>query len=324
MYKIYDKWPDLARDSYDSTNKTFDFKNIDHVVFAGMGGSGTINELLSSIFSQTKIHVCVVKGYHLPKTVNTNTLVVTTSISGNTDETLTVLDSAKKVDCNLIAFCSGGKMQDYCIKNKINYVKVNQVHSPRSSLPTFLYSMLHALDSVIPIKKDDVLESIKKMENTQKNICSQNLSETNLSLDLAKRITNIPIIYYPWGLQAAAFRFKNSLQENAKFHAMAEDVIEACHNNIVSWERLTNVKPILLEGIDDHPKTKERWVILKEYFKKNNIDFREVFSVEGNILTKLINLIYMLDYSSIYLAVISKTDPTPVNSIDFIKSKLSP
>ena len=103
-----------------------------------------------------------------------------------------------------------------------------------------------------------------------------------------------------FGLQAAAIRFKNSLQENAKFHAMAEDVLEASHNGIVSWERSSDVKPVLITGEDDYIKTKERWKILKEYFKINNIEYREILSVNGSILSKLINLIYLLDYSTIY------------------------
>ena len=139
---------------------------------------------------------------------------------------------------------------------------------------------------------------------------------------LAKWISDIPLIYYPWGLQAAAVRFKNSLQENSKLHAMTEDVIETCHNGVVSWEKPSIVKPILLEGVDDYIKTKERWKILKEYFKINDIEYREILSVKGSILSKLINLIYLLDYSTIYRAVLSKTDPSPVKSIDFIKSKL--
>lgn len=78
----------------------------------------------------------------------------------------------------------------------------------------------------------------------------------------------MPVIYYPWGLQAAAIRFKNSLQENAKMHAIAEDVIEACHNGVVAWEKQSNFKPILLRGQDDYIKTKERWEILKDFFEK--------------------------------------------------------
>ena len=82
-------------------------------------------------------------------------------------------------------------------------------------------------------------------------------------------------------------------------------------------------KPILIQGADDYIKTKERWGILKEYFKLNSIECKEINSVHGAILTKLISLIYFLDYASIYKAVLSKTDPTPVKSITFIKERVS-
>ncbi|NDB33501.1 MAG: glucose-6-phosphate isomerase, partial [Nitrososphaeria archaeon] len=93
-------------------------------------------------------------------------------------------------------------------------------------------------------------------------------------------------------------------------------------NGIVSWERSSSVRPILLQGQDDYIKTKERWVILKEYFNKNSIDYLEIKSPKGSILTKLVCLIYMLDYASVYCAVINKTDPSPVKSIDFVKKRL--
>ena len=126
----------------------------------------------------------------------------------------------------------------------------------------------------------------------------------------------------PSGLQSVAIRFKNSLQENVKTHAIAEDVLEACHNGIVSWEKESNVKPILLEGYDDHAKTKERWDILKKYFKENNIDFYKVFFIKGSILYKIINMIYFLDYTNVYMAILSKIDPSPVSSIDYLKDML--
>ena len=133
----------------------------------------------------------------------------------------------------------------------------------------------------------------------------------------------IPVIYYPFGLQSAAIRFKNSLQENAKIHVITEDVIEVCHNGIMSWEKLSDVKPILIQGTDDYEKTKERLNILTEYFKSNSIEYKEISSIHGSILTKLINLIYFLDYASIYKAILSETDPTPIKSIDYVKERTS-
>ena len=99
MHNVYDKWPQIAKDAYNSEIETVDFKDIDHVVFSGMGGSGTIGDLFSSILSKTNIHTTVVKGYVLPKTVDENTLVVATSVSGNTMETISTLESASKKNC---------------------------------------------------------------------------------------------------------------------------------------------------------------------------------------------------------------------------------
>ncbi|RZD39227.1 MAG: glucose-6-phosphate isomerase, partial [Thaumarchaeota archaeon] len=264
-----------------------------------------------------------VKGYHLPKTVDSNTLVVVSSISGNTDETLRFLESAEKHhDCKLIVFTAGGKMEQFCINKKIEFRKIEKYHSPRASFPSFLYSILNILSPIIPIKNEDVYESIKNLERLKKEISSDNISENNPSLILAKWITYIPLIYYPWGLEATAIRFKNSLQENAKMHVIIEDVVESCHNGIVAWEKKSNVQPIMLKGIDDHVKTKEKYQILTKYFQENNIDFKEIYSVKGSILSKIISLIYLLDYAAIYKSVIDEIDPSPVKSIEYIKKRI--
>ena len=322
IHQIYDSWPEIAKESYESRADFIDFKGIDSIVFAGMGGSGTLGDVFSSLLSKINLHVYVVKGYVLPSTVDENTLVVATSVSGETMETLSILESAKKLPCKIIAFSSGGRLQEYCSKNGIEYRFIEKLHSPRTSFARYLYAMLKILQPAIPIEKHDINESLAELRNLKKSISSSNLTNTNISMNLAESISGIPVIYYPAGLRAAAIRFKNSLNENAKCHAMVEDVIESGHNNIVSWERSSNVNPILLEGHDDHIHTKERWQIMKDYFAKNGIDYQEVRSPAGSILTKLISMIYMLDYSSIYLALLSKIDPSPTKSIDFIKERL--
>ena len=321
MYKVYDNWPEIAEKSFHFNHKKIEFRDVRHIVFAGMGGSGAIGDIFSAILSKTDIHVTVVKGYLLPKTVSEKSLVIATSVSGNTIETLSVLEEAKKRNCKIITFSSGGKMERYCKENNIEFRNISQIHSPRASFTKFLYSMLKVLKSVIPIEDNQVDESISNLKKLKNEINSSNLNEKNPALALANWISGIPIIYYPYGLQASAIRFKNSLQENAKIHAVTEDVIEACHNGIVAWEKQSNFQPILVQGKEDYIKTKERWNILKEYFKLNNIGYWENQSVEGNILSKIIHLIYLYDYASIYLAIKNNVDPTPVKSIYFVKNK---
>ena len=322
MYKIYDKWPEIARETFKCNLEPTDYKNIDHIIFVGMGGSGAIGDLFASILSKTNIHVSVVKGYLLPKTVDKNTLIITTSVSGNTIETLTVLATAKNLNCNVIAFSSGGKMEEYCNKNKINFKKIDLIHSPRTSFLKFSFSILNILNSILPVEKNDISETINELSKLRNQISSQNLSDSNPALSLANFITGIPLIYYPYGLQSSATRFKSSMQENAKTHAIIEDVVEASHNGIVAWEKSSIIQPILLRGYDDYIKTKDRFEIIKEFFDKNNIKYKEITSVPGNILSKIVTLTYLLDFTSLYRAVLSGIDPSPVFSINFIKDRI--
>ena len=322
MYEVYDKWPQLAKESFEANLEKFNVKDIDHIVFAGMGGSGTVGNVMSSLLSKEDIHVSVVKGYLLPKTVDLNTLVILTSISGNTDEMLTILTNNLKSNAKFLTFSSGGKLQELSQKNNISYRTISGYHSPRASFLTFLYSIMNVLEDVLPLKHADVTESLQKLDEVKNEINSSNLNEKNYALNLAKWISDIPLIYYPLGLEAAAVRFKNSMQENAKTHTIIENVVEASHNGVVAWEKPTKIRPILLQGADDYIKTKERWKILKEFFNEKDVEYQEVFSKDGSILSKLVCLIYQLDLTSIYHAAMSGIDPSPVNSIDFIKSRL--
>jgi glucose/mannose-6-phosphate isomerase len=322
MHKVYDEWPKIAKDAYESDLEPANFEGIDHIVFSGMGGSGAIGDLFLSVLSKTPIHVTVVKGYTLPKTVNSNTLVVGTSVSGNTIETITTIKSTKEIGCKVICFSSGGKLEEFCKENEIEHRNIPIYGNPRSSFPAYVFSILKTLNSTIPVKQENTLDAINQLEKLSEKTSTKNLNDSNPSLSLAKWLDGIPLIYYPWGLQAVAIRFKNSIQENMKNHAMIEDVIEACHNGIVSWERPSNAKPILIRGTEDYIKTKERWGILKKYFTQNNIEFWEITSIEGDVFSKIINLIYLLDFCTIYRSVMNKTDPFPVKSIDFIKERL--
>ncbi len=94
MFKVYDDWPKIAKNAYLKA-KSNSREPVKHIVFAGMGGSGTMGDFFAAILSKTNLHINVVKEYLLPKNVNSATLIVVTSISGNTVETLSILKAAK-------------------------------------------------------------------------------------------------------------------------------------------------------------------------------------------------------------------------------------
>ena len=169
MYTIYDKWPEIGEEQFNSKLELLEKSDLEHIVFAGMGGSGAISDLFAAILSKTNIHVDVVKGYLLPKTTDSNSLVVCTSISGNTAETLSVLKAAKKIGCKTVAFSDGGKMQQICNESNIQFRRIPSFHSPRASFTSFLYSMLKVLNPVLPIDEEDIMESLTKMKEMKKN-----------------------------------------------------------------------------------------------------------------------------------------------------------
>ena len=274
MYKVYDNWPKIARDSYEKKIIPLNCDNVNHLVFVGMGGSGTVSDIFYSILSQASIRVTVIKGYVLPKNIDKNTLVVITSMSGDTEEALTALQSSLQYNCMKIAFSAGGLIEKFANNNKIEHRSLIMYLNPRSSLPSAVYTILNVLGDTLSIDKNDVYDSIRALEDYSKKICSDNLTDTNPSLKLAMHLSEICLIYYPHGLQTVATRFKNSIHENMKKHASIENIIESCHNQIMAWDDDTNVLPILLRGSDDHVKTIDRWDVIKELFETRKINYK--------------------------------------------------
>ena len=323
MYKVYDQWPIIAKNSYTRQFEHFPFENIDHIVFVGMGGSGILGDIFSSIFSQTDIHISIVKGYFLPKTVDENTLVIITSVSGNTVETINVLKQSLKRTSKIACFTAGGKLEVICKLNNITYYQIPLLHSPRASFPAFLYSMLNIMKHIIPLSETDILDSLTTLSETCNQICSSNITKSNPAILLCNYFSGIPLIYYPFGLKPVATRLKNCLQENTKTHAITENIIEASHNGIIAWEKTSIVRPIFIQGFNDNGKTTERLNVWKKYFQSNNIDFFSLHSINSNILSQIINMIYITDYATIYYSVKSKIDPSPIESIKYIKKNMS-
>lgn len=321
MRSVYNRWPEIAQEAYSAGRDAdiIDTYGINHIVFAGMGGSGALGDYYAALLSNHNTHVTVVKGYNLPKTVDEDTLVVCSSVSGNTPETITVLKKSLRQPCRRIALSAGGIIREICMENGIPHHTVSMFHTPRASFPAYAYALLGILKT--GTTTHDINESINMMQKKRAHIQSTNLTTENPALNLATKLTKIPIIYYPWGLQAAAVRFKNSLHENAKMHAMVEDVVEVGHNGIMSWEMPSNVQPVIIQGADDNRKTKERWKIFEDYFNEKNIPFTKINSSGKHIMTKLMNLIYILDYCTIYLAAIRGVNPTSTDSIDYVKKR---
>ena len=140
MYETYDKWPEIARESYKKTQVNSSYNEVNRIAVCGMGGSGALGDFIASILSKEKIHVSVIKGYTLPASVDKDTLLIAISISGDTEETLSALKQGYETGCKTIAFSSGGKMKEYCEKRKIDFYGLEMINSPRVSFVNFLFT----------------------------------------------------------------------------------------------------------------------------------------------------------------------------------------
>jgi len=316
MIDVYRSWPEHAEESYNSSDKV-DIKFND-ILVSGMGGSGIIANIL---YGLTDHEIFVAKGYFLPKKIAKDTLVICNSASGNTIETLTLLKTAHKAGCKIIAFSSGGKIEQYCKNNKIAFNKYKMLNSPRTSLVFSLYTILGSLSKSLGLPEKQVTESISNLKKTRDVIFSTD-KENNPSVNLAQFMSKTPICYYSPLLLPAALRFKNDIQENCKKHAMIEEIAEACHNSINAWERPSNISPILFRKDDDHTLIKKQFNVVIEYLESKKVPYLEVFAPKGNLLNALINPMYHMGYATILRAISDGVDPTDIPAIRFIKARL--
>ena len=315
MIDVYKNWPKYAQESYDNA-KPINVK-FEKVIFCGMGGSGLVFDILSSLILDKQ--VIINKGYVLPKNIS-NSLMIFNSASGDTIETITALKTASKSKNKIIAFSSGGKLENFCKKNKITHIKYDLKSSPRASLPVSLYTILGTLSVSFGIKKSMITKSIKSLHDTKKKIFEN--VDSNPTINLAEFIKDGPICYHSTELFPVALRFSQDFQENCKKFATQGDVVESCHNFINSWETLTNFSPILLRGSNDDKNTIKRFEVWIEYFKTRGILYKELYSIKGDLLTQFMTLMYEMGMSTIYHAVQNDIDPTLLEAIDFVKARV--
>ncbi|MCH9657936.1 glucose-6-phosphate isomerase [archaeon] len=315
MVDVYENWPEYAQESYDNA-KPISVK-FEKVIFCGMGGSGLVFDILSSLISDKQ--VVINKGYVLPKDIS-NSLMIFNSASGDTIETITAIESALESKNKIIAFSSGGKLEEFCKKNNITHIKYDLKSSPRASLPVSLYTILGTLSDSFGIEKSIIIKSIQSLRDTKKKIFGS--LDSNPAIDLAEFIKDGAVCYYSPELFPVALRFSQDFQENCKKFATQGDVVESCHNFINSWENLTNFSPILLRGQPENEYIKKRFEVWIEYFETREISYRELYSVEGDLLTQFMTLMYEMGMSTIYHAVQNDIDPTLLEAIDFVKARV--
>ncbi len=303
-----------------------------NVVICGMGGSAIGGDLIKDLtFDTSRISVTVVRDYNLPAFVESNTLVIISTYSGNTEETLSVFKQAVELGAKVIVISTGGKAASLCRKYKIPMFEIKYESPPRAA---FAYSFIPLLGifnklGYIELEKEEILNAVKYLIDYKQKIDMNITTSSNDAKKIAEKLyEKLPVIMAGGILTNIARRFKDQLNENSKTMACLDVIPELCHNHIVGLdypkEVLKETYTIILQSKFDHPRNKLRHQILLQILQRKGIKYESVFiNQKGGRVSEMLHNVLFVDYVSYYLAMLNNVDPTTIDSINFLKDKLA-
>ena len=285
--------------------------------------------IVSCLSDQLKIPALVNRNYFLPKFVDGSSLVIVSSYSGNTEESLSCYEDARIKGAQIIGIASGGRLAQQAFQYGVPIITIPGGAPPRTALGYLTIPLLIFLSKVgLATIESDVFNETEKLL-AQKALLYAPETKENIALNLAEQLKNkIPILYttsdflYPVGM-----RWKGQFSENAKVLAFCNFFPELNHNEIVGWERLprmlNNFQIIYLRDREDHYRNQERMMITQEILEKVTPPIIELYTEGTSRLARLFSLICLGDWVSFYLAVMNGIDPTPIEKIQILKNRLS-
>ena len=331
MLDVIEKFPEQVEEAIKigkdalSEIKQGTFKNIKNVIITGMGGSAIGGEMIASLFKkESRVPIIVNRGYELPSFAGKETLLIAVSYSGNTEETLSCFKEAINNECKTISISSGGKLERMA-EHADFHIKIPAGMQPRAALAYLLFPQIEILGKAGIIKKVDV-SGVKKTLSAMRDRMKKDVpSAENPAKRIAMRIEGTAIIYGHGFMEAAATRWRQQLNENAKMMAFDFGVPEANHNELMAWEGIEEsnglITCIFLRHENESEQIKKRFDFMKKIYEKY-ADGVEIFADGGDEISRLMSVVYMGDYVSNYCALLRDIDPTPVSLIQKLKKKL--
>jgi len=305
-----------------------DWKNLKQVVVAGMGGSAIGADLLTSYgTSLLRIPVTVHRDYGLPRFASgSETLVICSSHSGNTEETLDAFETALKAGSRIIVVCTGGKLASRAKENNIPVWMFDHAGQPRAAVG-FSFGLLLAMFQrlgLIPDQATEMEEALSAMNRIQQHLRADVPTAKNPAKRYAGQLMGRWVTIMGEGLlTAVARRWKCQLNEIAKAGANFEFLPEADHNTLAGTmnpqETLNaHTMTIFLRAPSDHPRNRLRSDLTRKAFMLEGLNTDHVDGRGNNPLAHMWTLILFGDYMAYYLAMGYGVDPTPIKAlVDF-------
>jgi glucose/mannose-6-phosphate isomerase len=294
---------------------------IRNVLITGLGGSGIGGSIVSQLTeNEVRVPVSVNKDYFLPAHVGKHTLVIVSSYSGNTEETLNAMEIALERGARVVCISSGGKVIDIARSKGLDHIIIPGGMPPRACLAysfTQLFYILHGFGLIGPAFRDDLEASIHLLDHEEEHICSE-------AYYLAEKLhRKVPVIYSQASFEGVCIRFRQQINENAKMLCWHHVLPEMNHNELVGWTQSNDkLAVVFFRNEDDYSRTQKRMELTKEIVTKFTPYVFEIYSKGATPLQRALYMIHFGDWVSWYLSEIRSIDANEVKVIDYLKGEL--
>ncbi len=328
------EFPEQCERAWEKVSK-FDlpreYTRIDKVIILGMGGSAIGADVVRRLaLAEGKASVWVHRDYGLPPLIDENTLVIASSYSGNTEETLSAFTESLKTPSRKLVLTTGGKLKSLAEKEGIPVFVIDYHAPPRAAFPHSFIPLVGIFQQLglLADKSADLQEAIQVLNRLAKDFAETTPLVSNPAKQLATKLWgHVVVIYGAEILSEIARRWKTQFNENSKTWAFFELFPEINHNAVVAYDFPAQVKKrifvILLHSALFHPRNMIRYEATSELLAKAGISHEFAEAVGESTLAQMMSLVLLGDYVSFYLSILNRIDPTPVDSIDFIKQYLA-
>lgn len=309
-----------------------DYAEVDKVVVLGMGGSAIGGEMVRCLASaETGVPVWVHKDYGLPPFLDERTLVIASSYSGNTAETLSAFSESLSTPAKKLVITSNGELKHLADKHGIPTIPIDYQSSPRAAFPHSFVPQVGIFQNLklFGDKTADFEETMQVLEALEASFGETVPIDSNPAKQLALRLLGrIVVIYGAEALAGVAQRWKAQINENSKTWAFYECLPDLTHNSVAGYEFPAwgedRIRVLSLHSSLFHPGTQLRYEGTTKLLAKAGISHEPVEAIGKSRLAQLMGLVFLGDYASFYLAMLNGIDPTPVESIDYVKEFVAP
>jgi len=320
-----------ANEPLEVQQSSHDDREIRNIIIAGMGGSSLAADAIKALASgELEIPYEVVKGYDLPAYVSERTLVIASSHSGNTEETVSCLKQAIQAGCQVGVISSGGKLLDRAREQDIAFIEVRAGLQPRMAMIMNLRAMLLMLQAFsinTRVLLDEMTAATDLLKTESENWSRDTSTDSNYAKQLALLSVGKTPVFYGGPLTASiAYKWKISWNENAKNIAFWNQYPEFNHNEFIGWSSHPVEKPfVIFDIMSDHESIRvlERMELSDRLLSGMRPKAHQIRLQGDNLVEQMLWGSILADYVSIYVAILNGVNPEPVELIEKFKKQLS-